>query len=309
MQTPLLLDELIRLQGSIGRTRVVDIGRVCNAGRAVFAKCEHMNPTGSHKVRAYVAMLIAAAQAGSLHGDTELVDYSTGNAGAALAWLARTLGLSCTIVMPEGLPNQRYQHLLRAGARLIKTAGPGMNTPAAKSWAIEYCARQPNRLLLDQLCNPANVLGLEALGHEIVHDARHRGFSSVLFVAGYGTGATLSAVARVLREELPGSRTVAVEVEGAGHLGAQSTHLIDEVVSIAEADAHHWTRRAHAVGGEWVGTSSGANLAAIQKLILREGHKALPIVTLFWDAGWKYADRPDGKGIGTRASSEQDVLV
>jgi cysteine synthase len=325
-------DKLLCIERMIGHTPVHDIRRLCGTVGPVLAKCEHQNPTGSHKVRAYIAMLQAAARCGRLHPGIELVDYSTGNAGAALAWLAHELGFACSIIMPEGLPAARYRQVRQAGAEVILSDGPAMNTPAAKTRAIEYCDGRMGRLLFDQLCNPANVVGLETLGHEIVMDVRARHIDRILFVAGYGTGATLSAVAHAVAEGLPGSRIVAVEIDGARHLAERDVQsyafhnvlgygppsigplldraVIDDVISVSASDAHAWTRTALASSGEWVGTSSGANLAAIHAIVRRSSSIPWPIVTLFWDAGWKYAAGPAPEvNAPMGARSEQNVLV
>jgi cysteine synthase len=154
----------------------------------VWLKCEHENPTGSHKDRAYWSMI--APRAASLSGRT-LIDYTSGNGGISLAWFARELGLPAVVFMPEGMTQQRIDRIRSYGAELILTPQAGF-IAAARAAAEAYAAQNPEVELLSQSDNADNEGGFNVVGEEIVKQCAAIGLRPAAFVCAIGTGASFS---------------------------------------------------------------------------------------------------------------------
>ncbi len=293
----------------IGRTPLICISGVLGIPGPLYAKCEFMNPTGSHKVRPYASMLMAAERAGMINPDTEVVDYTTGNGAAAMAWLCSLRGYRCTAIMPYGLPEARYAQTQSYGASIIRSDGPATNVAAARARAEAYVKERPNeRVLLNQSDNPENAAGFEQLGKEICEETQ----GLTTFVCGFGTGGALTGTSRVLRKAFPKLRIIGVEVDRSPVLWESRTGLpaphefhnvigfspgaiakvmdtsyVDESVLVTEEEAARWVQIIRENTGHWVGTSSGASVAMAARL-LKNGSVGAPCLTLLWDVGWKY---------------------
>lgn len=246
----------------------------------LFAKGEYENPTGSIKDRAALAILQDAAARGLLSPGGTVIEATSGNMGISLAALCRQQGFSCIIVMPDSMSVQRQQMMASYGAKVVLTPGTdGMIGAIAQAEALRQ--QIPGSFLPRQFDNPASVLAhYHTTGPEIWEQS---GGNVEVFVAGVGTGGTLTGTAKYLKAQNPSIRIVAVEPaaspllsngwsgsHGIQGIGANfvpailDTSLIDEVVTVTDADAIA-TARALNRKGLPVGISAGANVWAAGK--------------------------------------------
>lgn len=298
---------------SIGRTPLVRLSRVgAGAAATVLAKIEGRNPAYSVKCRIGAAMIWDAEQRGLLGPGKELVEATSGNTGIALAFVAAARGIPITLTMPDTMSIERRKLLLAYGAKLVLTEGAkGMSGAVAR--AEEIVASDPGRyVLLQQFKNPANpAIHESTTGPEIFEDT---GGKVDIFVAGVGTGGTLTGVSRFLKKGkgLP-LTTVAVEPEGsplisqrrAGQplqpgphkiqgLGANfipevlDLSLIDAVEKVGNDDAVAMARRLMREEGILCGISSGAAAAAALRVASRPENAGKTIVVVLPDSGERY---------------------
>ena len=296
---PVVLDAL----ALIGGTPLVRLGRVSPQGGGwVHAKLEHVNPGGSIKDRAALSMILRAEREGALQEGATIVEATSGNTGISLAMIAAVRGYRCVVVMPEDMSVER-RHILRAyGAEIVLTpADGGMGGAVAR--ASELCARTPGAWMSRQFDNEANPEAHErATGLEILEQT---GGEIAAFVAGVGTGGTLTGCGRALRERLGHAvRIVAVEpaksavlsgkapgLHGIQGLGAGfvpqilDRALIDEVLTVTDQAADRMARRLAREEGLLVGPSAGANVHAAVE-IARRGRGT--VVTVLPDSGERY---------------------
>jgi cysteine synthase A len=288
----------------IGGTPLVRLARLSPKGGAeICAKLEAQNPGGSVKDRPALSMIEAAEADGRLAEGATLVEATSGNTGISVAMIAAVRGYRCVIVMPEDMSAAR-RFLLRAyGAEVILTpAQEGM--AGAVERADRLVAETEGALMLGQFENAANPdAHARTTAEEIWRDT---GGKLEAFVAGVGTGGTLTGVGRVLRERLPNVRIVAVEprrsavlsggrpgLHGIQGLGAGfipdvlDRELIDDVVSVADVAAERMQRRLAREEGLLLGPSSGANVhAAIE--VARRMQPGERVVTILCDGGERY---------------------
>jgi cysteine synthase A len=291
---------------AVGDTPVVRLRRVVGPGEAaVYAKLESFNPTGSVKDRIALAMITAAERDGRLAPGVRLVEPTSGNTGVALALVCAVKGYHLTLVMPDSTALEHRQALATYGAEVVLThAEDGI--PATVAHAHEIAARD-GALLLQQFENPANPAAhREATGPELVQTFRAAGALPDAFVAGVGTGGTLSGVAAVLREARPGVLVVAVEPAacavlsggppgptriqglGAGFVPAVlDRHAYDRVLTVTDEEAWETKRRLARQEGLLVGISSGAAAAAAVR-VARELGPGKVVATVFGDTGERY---------------------
>jgi cysteine synthase A len=289
----------------IGRTPLVKLNRVVGDSTAlVLAKLEMYNPASSVKDRIGVAMIEAAERAGAIHADTVLLEPTSGNTGIALAWVAAARGYKLALVMPESMSLERRQVLKLLGADLILTpAAEGM--PGAVRHAEELAAGNPRYLLLQQFGNPANpAIHRLTTAPEILRDTDGQ---IDIFVAGVGTGGTITGVGQVLKEWKPSVRVVAVEPAASPMLseGRKGPHpiqgigagfvpdvlqreLLDEIVPVPNEAAIETTLRLAREEGLFVGLSSGAAAWAAVQLAQRPDNAGKVIVVVFPDSGDRY---------------------
>jgi cysteine synthase A len=288
----------------VGGTPLVALRRLSPAGGAVIcAKLEARNPGGSVKDRPALAMVAAAERAGEIERGSTLVEATSGNTGISLAMIAAVRGYRCVIVMPEDMSEGR-RHILRSyGADVVLTpAAEGMAGAVERAQAI--VEETDGAFMPRQFENPANPdVHAETTAEEIW---RATGGEVHAFVAGVGTGGTLTGVGRVLKARQPSIRVVAVEprasaVLGGGRPGLHGiqglgagfvpvvldTALIDEIVSVTDVAAERMTARLAREEGLLLGPSSGANVhAAID--VARKMKPSERVVTILCDTGERY---------------------
>ncbi|MDD9947264.1 MAG: cysteine synthase A [Myxococcales bacterium] len=283
---------------------LVRLARVADPGGAELCiKLEANNPTGSVKDRPAYAMIRAAEQAGQLSEGATIVEATSGNTGISLAMMASVRGYRCVLVMPHDMAAARQTILRAYGAEMVLTpADQGMRGAVDEAERIER--ETPSAFMPRQFENPENPAVHErTTGPEILHDTAGQ---LDVFVAGVGTGGTLTGVARTLRREVPGVRVVAVEPQNSAVLsgGPPGLHaiqglgagfvppvldmsLVDEVIAVSDLDADRMATRLAREEGFLVGPSSGANVVAAARLA-RELTPDQRVVTVVCDDGERY---------------------
>ena len=289
----------------IGGTPLLELknyGKNLNA--RILAKLECFNPGGSAKDRVALAMILDAEKSGKLTPGSVIIEPTSGNTGIGLAAVASSRGYRCIIVMPDSMSVERQILMTAFGAELVLTPGKdGMSGAIAK--AEELAASIPHSFIPDQFNNPANPAAHYATtGPEIWRDTDGQ---VDIFVAGVGTGGTITGVGRYLKEQNPSIRVVAVEPAGSPLLsggkagphglqgiganfipGALDTTIYDEVIPVSESDAYTAGRDLGRKEGVLVGISSGAALHAALVLANRPENAGKTIVALLPDTGDRY---------------------
>lgn len=298
---------------SIGRTPLVRLNRIIDGAPAtVLAKIEGRNPAYSVKCRIGVAMVLDAEQRGLLGPGKELVEPTSGNTGIALAFVAAARGIPLTLTMPETMSIERRKLLVAYGAKLVLTEGAkGMSGAIAK--AEEIVASDPNRyVLLQQFKNPANpAIHEKTTGPEIWHDTDGK---VDIFVAGVGTGGTITGVSRYLKKT-QGKHVITVAVEpssspvltqkragqelkpaphkiqgiGAGFVPeVLDLSLVDEIEQVSNEDAVLYAQRLAKEEGILSGISCGAAVAVAVRYAKRPENAGKTIVVILPDSGERY---------------------
>lgn len=291
----------------VGHTPLLSLHRMAAQYEAlaqVVAKVESFNPGGSVKDRVALSMIEDAEARGILQPGGTIIEPTSGNTGVGLAWISRVKGYDAVIVMPDSMSMERQSLLRASGARLVLTPG-ALGMQGAIDEAQRLCGTIPGAVILGQFANPANPESHEkTTGEEIWHDAD--GWVDI-FVAGVGTGGTLTGVARSLRKHNPKVRIVAVEPAGSAVLsgekagphglqgigagfipGILDTKLIDEIIRVTDEEAFRAGRHLIETEGLMAGISSGAAVHAAMQLALRPENKGKRIVVLLPDTGERY---------------------
>ena len=296
-----------KLTELVGRTPLLDLQRLAakkNAQAQVVAKVEYFNPGGSVKDRIALNMIEDAEQKGILKPGSVIIEPTSGNTGVGLAWISRVKGYEAIIVMPETMSRERQNLLRAAGAKLVLTSGAkGMKG------AIEEANRlkdeTPGAVILGQFVNPANPdMHERTTGEEIWQDTDGK---VDIFVAGVGTGGTVTGVGRALKKHNPNVKIVAVEPESSpvlsgGQPGAHKiqgigagfipqtydSQVIDEIIQVSNDNAILTGRELSLYEGLIVGISSGAATYAALQLAQRPKNKGKRIVALLPDTGERY---------------------
>jgi cysteine synthase A len=279
----------------------------------VYAKLEFFNPLSSVKDRIGIAMIAAAQREGRLGPKTAVIEPTSGNTGIALAFVCAAKGIRCILAMPESMSVERRKLLGALGAELVLTpAAQGMRGAIAR--AKQLVQETPDSFMPNQFENPANVEAhRRTTAEEIWWDTD--GLVDAL-VAGVGTGGTITGVADVIKRRKTSFRAIAVEPAGSPVLsgGKPGPHaiqgigagfvppildrsLLDEVIQIADQEALEWARRAAKEEGLLVGISSGAALAAAQKVAARKEMEDKLIVVIIPSCGERYLSTPLFEGI------------
>ena len=289
---------------TIGRTPLVKINRLTQTDEAeVVAKLEFFNPGGSVKDRVGYNLLIDAEQRGVLKTGDVIVEPTSGNTGIGLAMAAAVKGYETVFTMPESVSEERKALLKQFGAKLILTPGEeGMNGAVARAEAL---AGKPGYFMPQQFKNPANPeIHRKTTGPEIIEGLGDR--IPDYFVAGVGTGGTVSGVGQVLHEKYPNISVIAVEPAGspvlsggkpgphkiqgigAGFIPDNYMHgVVNEIISVENEDAFETARQLAKREGIMAGISSGASMfAALQ--IARKAGKGKLIVVVLPDTGERY---------------------
>ena len=296
-----------KLTELVGRTPLLDLQRLAakkNAQAQVVAKVEYFNPGGSVNDRIALNMIEDAEQKGILKPGSVIIEPTSGNTGVGLAWISRVKGYEAIIVMPETMSRERQNLLRAAGAKLVLTSGAkGMKG------AIEEANRlkdeTPGAVILGQFVNPANPdMHERTTGEEIWQDTDGK---VDIFVAGVGTGGTVTGVGRALKKHNPNVKIVAVEPESSpvlsgGQPGAHKiqgigagfipqtydSQVIDEIIQVSNDNAILTGRELSLYEGLIVGISSGAATYAALQLAQRPENKGKRIVALLPDTGERY---------------------
>jgi cysteine synthase A len=293
----------------IGNTPLVRIRRLNNGvGAEILAKLEYFNPAHSVKDRIGVAMIDAAEEAGLIGPETIVLEPTSGNTGIALAMVCAARGYHCAFTMPETMSKERRALLRGYGAELILTPGPdGMGGAIAK--AEELAASDPRYFIPQQFNNPANpAIHRATTAEEIWRDTDGQ---VDIFVAGVGTGGTITGVGEVLKERKPSVQIIAVEPAASPVLsgGVKGPHpiqgigagfvpnnlnpdVIDEIITVENDDAFDTAHRAAREEGLLVGISSGAALWAALKVGARPQNADKQIVVIIPSFGERYLSTP-----------------
>ncbi|MBO5525567.1 MAG: cysteine synthase A [Clostridia bacterium] len=288
----------------IGNTPLLKL----HIGENIFAKLEYFNPAGSVKDRIARAMLDEAEKSGILKKDSVIIEPTSGNTGIGLASVAAARGYRIIIVMPETMSVERRQIMRAYGAELVLTEGAkGMKGAIAK--ANELAEEIPNAFIPGQFVNPANPKAhFETTGPEIWKDTEGK---VDIFVAGVGTGGTITGVGTYLKSKNPNIKVVAVEpatsaVLSTGVAGAHKiqgigagfvpdvldTSVYDEIITVSNEDAFATGKLIGRSEGVLVGISSGAAAYAAKLLSERPENKGKNIVVLLPDTGDRYLSTP-----------------
>ena len=295
----------------IGHTPLLElfhIEKAENLEAKIIAKLEYFNPAGSVKDRIAKAMLDEAEAKGILNKDTTIIEPTSGNTGIGLASVAAARGYHLVIVMPETMSIERRQLMKAYGAELVLSEGAkGMKGAIAKAEEIKNST--PNSFIAGQFVNPANPKAhFETTGPEIWEDTDGK---VDIFVAGVGTGGTVTGVGKYLKSKNPGVKVVAVEPKssavlstgvagphkiqgiGAGFVpDVLDTKIYDEIISVSNEDAFAAGKSIGKKEGVLVGISSGAALWAAVQLAKRPENKGKNIVVLLPDTGDRYLSTP-----------------
>lgn len=290
---------------TVGNTPLVRINRISQGTEArVLAKLEYFNPLSSVKDRIGVAMIEAAEKAGLLTRDTVIVEPTSGNTGVALAFVCAARGYKLILTMPDTMSTERRQLLKILGAELILTEGAkGMKGAVEKAEAI--AETMANSFIPQQFTNRANPeIHRLTTAEEIWQDTEGR---VDCFIAGVGTGGTITGVGEVLKERNPAIKIIAVEPEdspvlsggkagahkiqgiGPGFIpGVLNRGLIDEVIRVSTDNAGEMARRLAREEGIFAGISSGAAMWATMECLKRGNMAGKTLVTVFPDTGERY---------------------
>ena len=295
----------------IGKTPLLELSHIEKAEELkakVLVKLEYFNPAGSVKDRIAKAMIDDAEATGALKPGSVIIEPTSGNTGIGLASVAAARGYRIIIVMPETMSVERRQLMKAYGAELVLSEGAkGMKGAIAK--ADELAKEIPNSFIPGQFVNPANPKAhFETTGPEIWEDTDG---AVDVFVAGVGTGGTLTGVGQYLKSKKPGVKVVAVEpkdspVLSEGHAGSHKiqgigagfvpdvldTKIYDEIIPVTNEDAFATGKRIGHAEGVLVGISSGAAVWAAIELAKRPENAGKTIVTLLPDTGDRYLSTP-----------------
>lgn len=280
---------------AIGNTPLVHLPRLSPPGYRLWLKLEGMNPTGSIKDRVALSLVQAAEAAGDLRPGSRILEPTSGNTGIALAAICRTRGYALTCVMPSNTSQERRQLLRLFGAQIIESPGEQGSNGSVRM-AQELAAADPDVFMPFQYANPANPRAHhDGTAGEILSDLP----SVAAFVAGLGTGGTVTGVGHRLKSANPAIKVYAAEpqygdlVYGLRNLDegyvpeVLDPDILDSRIKVDSRKALAWTRRLVTEEGIFAGVSTGASLAVAARVCTRlpEGSD---VVALSPDGGWKY---------------------
>ena len=290
---------------TIGNTPLVKINKIAGDSKAIIlAKIESFNPLSSVKDRIGIAMIEEAEKEGKINKDTVIIEPTSGNTGVSLAFVCATKGYKLILTMPETMSIERRQLLKIFGAELVLTEGAkGMRGAVEK--ANELAAATKNSFVPQQFNNPANPgIHRKTTAVEILNDTDGK---VDIFVAGVGTGGTITGVGEVLKKQNPDIKVVAVEPKASAILSGEmpgphkiqgigagfipeilNINVIDEIIKVSNEDAGEIARRLAKEEGILAGISSGAALWAAIEIGKRKENEGKTIVVILPDSGERY---------------------
>ncbi len=291
----------------IGNTPLVELTQIekeLGLKAKLIAKLELFNPAGSVKDRVALAMINDAEKRGVLNKDSVIIEPTSGNTGIGLASVAAARGYKLIIVMPDSMSVERRQIMKAYGAQLVLSPG-AKGMPGAIELANQLAASTPNSFIAGQFVNPANVMAHYTTTGPEIYSATDGKVD--IFVAGVGTGGTITGTGKYLKEQNSKIKVVAVEPatspvlsngvkgpHGIQGIGAGfvpdilDTGIYDEIIPVKDEDAFAYGRLMGKKEGVLVGISSGAALAAAVELAKREENAGKQIVVLMPDTGDRY---------------------
>lgn len=291
----------------IGNTPLVELTHIekeFDLKARLIAKLELFNPAGSVKDRVALAMINDAEKRGVLNKDSVIIEPTSGNTGIGLASVAAARGYKLIIVMPDSMSVERRQIMKAYGAQLVLSPG-AKGMPGAIELANQLAASTPNSFIAGQFVNPANVMAHYTTTGPEIYSATDGKVD--IFVAGVGTGGTITGTGKYLKEQNSKIKVVAVEPAASpvlskgvkGPHGIQGigagfvpdildTGIYDEIIPVKDEDAFAYGRMMGRKEGVLVGISSGAALAAAVELAKREENAGKQIVVLMPDTGDRY---------------------
>ncbi len=293
----------------VGHTPLLSLGNLQKDRKLpgkLLAKLEFFNPGGSVKDRVSLRMLQEARKSGLLGDKAVIIEPTSGNTGIGLAAMAAAFGYGCIIVMPDSMSPERVQLMKAYGAQVVLTPGKeGMQ--GAVQEARRIAARTPGSFIPDQFANPANPLAhFETTGPELWEDTQG---NIDIFVAGVGTGGTVTGVGRYLKEKNPKIQVIAAEPAGSplltqgktgphGLMGMGANFLpetldkgiLDRIVTVTEEEAYRAARALACTEGILAGISSGAALSAAMDVCRENPGKTVAV--LLPDTGERYLSTP-----------------
>ena len=295
----------------IGNTPLLSLSRFCerrNIPNKILAKLEYFNPTGSIKDRAALGMILDAEERGILRDGSVIIEPTSGNTGIGLAAIAAVRGYRVILTMPDTMSEERRALLAAYGAELVLTPGAeGMDGAIKK--ARELHAQMDGSFIPNQFENPANAAIHErTTAEEILRDTDGK---VDIFVAGIGSGGTISGVGRILHERCPNVKIIGVEptdspILSGGTAGPHKlqgiganfvpklldTGSFDEIITISTEDAYSATRDLAALEGIFVGITSGAAIYAAEMCARLPENEGKTIVAIAPDSGSRYLSTP-----------------
>jgi len=290
---------------TIGNTPLVKINKLVQPGWAVvLAKLESFNPLSSVKDRIGAAMIEAGEKEGKINKDTVIIEPTSGNTGVALAFVCAAKGYKLILTMPETMSVERRQLLKIFGAEVVLTEGAkGMSGAIEK--AVQIASKTKNSFIPQQFSNPVNPeIHMKTTAVEILRDS---GGNIDFFVAGVGTGGTLTGTGKVLKEKIPDVKIIAVEPKDSPVLsgGSPGSHkiqgigagfipevldksIIDEIITVTNEDSGATAKRLAQQEGILAGISCGAAMWAALEVAKRKENKDRTIVVMLPDSGERY---------------------
>ena len=296
-----------KLTDLIGNTPLLELGTYRdenNLEANLIAKVEYFNPLGSVKDRVANAMIETAIKEGKINKDTVIIEPTSGNTGIGLAFVTATKGLHLILTMPETMSIERRRIVAALGAEVVLTPGAeGMKGAIAKAEALK--AEYGNAFIPQQLENEANPkIHFETTGPEIWRDTDGK---VDIFVAGVGTGGTVTGIGKYIKSQNPNAKIVAVEPATSAVLSGKKPgphkiqgigagfvpkvldlDIVDEIIPVENDDAFNASRAVAKAEGLLVGISSGASIHAATELAKRPENKGKNIVVLLPDTGERY---------------------
>lgn len=289
----------------IGNTPIVKLSNIDNGLYGeIYAKCEFMNPSGSVKDRIALNMVTSGLASGNITKETHIIEPTSGNTGIGLASICASLGIKLTLTMPSSMSIERRDLISAFGAN-IELTPPELGMKGAIEKAKELNQEDSSSIILNQFANPNNPLAHEkTTALEILRDMDNQ---IDMFVAGVGTGGTISGVGKILKENVENIKIIALEPKnshvlsggtpaphkiqgiGAGFVPATlNTNIYDDIMMVEDTVALETAKMVAQKEGILVGISSGANVSAAIELASRIENKGKKILTILCDTGERY---------------------